>query len=83
MIVGASKKNYVKRKMYDIRVREVGHTKVLSLGRILPKGWKMVRITILDRTENSITLHVQKLYGEEDEHGTPAAEASEAGGEDA
>jgi len=53
-----------RRQHFDRKVRREGHARVLSLSKVIPEDWLYVRITPLNRTENSIELLIEKLYGE-------------------
>lgn len=54
-----------KRKFYDRKVQDTGYTCVLSMGKIIPKGWTYVRMTKLHETDTSITIRIDKLLGAE------------------
>lgn len=49
------------RLFFDRLVRTTGCTKSLSLGKVLPKDWGYVRIEVIDREANSLTLKITKL----------------------
>jgi len=53
-----------RRAFFDRKVRREGHARVLSLSKVIPEDWLYVRITPLNRTENTVELLIEKLYGE-------------------
>jgi len=53
-----------KRTFYDRKVRKVGFTLSISLGKVIPKGWTYIRITPIKREGNVITITLEKLVGE-------------------
>lgn len=52
-------------QFYDRRVRHEGATRSLSLGKVIPKHWIYVRITILEQNPEYIKLGILKLAGDE------------------
>jgi len=54
--------------VYDRRVIKWGNSRVVALGRIIPSNWLFVRVRIIEKTENSITLKFDVLAKEEIEH---------------
>jgi hypothetical protein len=48
------------------KVQHKGTTTILSLGKIIPKDWQSVHITILEQTKDKITIKIQKLVAAED-----------------
>lgn len=63
---------YHKRKSFDRKVVPLGNTRVLSLGKVIPKEWIYVRITPLNRTAKSIELLVELLLTREQNAQTKA-----------
>jgi len=53
------------RKFYDRKVLHYGHTRTLSLGRIIPKDWRYVRLKVTKKTPTQINLVIRKLVGSE------------------
>lgn len=53
------------RQFFDRKVRREGYSRTLSLGKIIPKNWRYVRITPIEKTQNAITLRIDKLLGNE------------------
>lgn len=49
------------RLFFDRLVREQGNTRSLSLGKVIPDMWSYVRIEVIDREADSITLKISKL----------------------
>lgn len=58
---GASKP----RSFFDRKVQDTGYTRVLSLGKIIPKDWTYVRVTPLKKDKTTILLRIDKLLGDE------------------
>lgn len=52
------------RTFYDRKVRQVGGTAYVALGRIIPKTWKYVRIHKEVEAQNKIVVSFTKLYEE-------------------
>lgn len=48
------------------KVQKKGSTTILSLGKIIPKDWESVHITILEQTKDKLTIKIQKLVAAED-----------------
>ena len=53
------------RQSYDRKVRNVGYTRYIAMGKIVPEGWQYVRLTPLNRTTNSVEILIEKLLGRE------------------
>jgi len=53
------------RKFYDRKVLKYGHTRTLSLGKIIPKDWRYVRLRVTKKTPTQINLRIEKLVGAE------------------
>lgn len=67
-----------KRESYDRKVRSVGYTRVISLGKIIPEDWTYVRMRILNQTPESIEVLFIKLMGRDnDTHDEKASEEGE------
>ena len=49
------------RLFFDRLVRETGNTRSLSLGKAIPQGWGYVRIEVIDRESDSVTVRITKL----------------------
>ena len=49
---------------YDRKVRKVGATTYIAFGKIIPDSWEYVRIKPLDRTDTTVQVLFEKLYGE-------------------
>lgn len=50
---------------FDRKVQAYGYTRALSLGKVLPKDWRYVRIYVTKATENEVHLIIRKLLGVE------------------
>ena len=53
------------RQSYDRKVRNVGYTRYIAMGKIVPEGWQYVRLTPLNRTTESVEVLIEKLLGAE------------------
>lgn len=49
------------RIFFDRRVRPTGSTVSISLGKFIPSKWSYVRIELVDRSDDSVTLKISKL----------------------
>ena len=49
------------RLFFDRRVRETGGTISVSLGKILPHNWYYIRLEVIDRNDDSVTVKITKL----------------------
>ena len=49
------------RLFFDRRVRQTGNTVSISLGKVIPKGWYYVRIELIDREADSVTIKLSRL----------------------
>ena len=52
------------RTFFDRRVRFTGGTKSVSLGKVLPESWSYIRIEIVDRDSDAVTVKFTKLLEE-------------------
>jgi len=50
---------------YDRKVQAHGYTRLLSLGQVIPKDWRYVRIHVVKQTPTEVHLVIQKLLGVE------------------
>ena len=50
---------------FDRKVRQVGYSLTVSLGKVLPENWRYVRLTPLEKTENKIILQIECLVRSE------------------
>jgi hypothetical protein len=53
------------RAFFDRRVRVEGFTRSISMGKIIPKGWEYVRLTVKEKSDNKIVVQIEKLLGGE------------------
>lgn len=49
------------RLFFDRLVRDTGNTRSLSLGKVIPEIWHYVRIEVIDRESDSVTVKITKL----------------------
>jgi len=57
--------------VYTRHVTPHGYSRSITVGRIIPEGWRLVNVQVLERNENSITIKITKLAGlSEDAHTT-------------
>jgi len=52
------------RLFYDRKVQKTGSTRLLSLGKVIPVGWRYVRIRKLREDINILYISIEKLYEE-------------------
>lgn len=52
------------RTFFDRRVRMTGGTKSVSLGKILPDSWSYIRVEVVDRDSDAVTIKLTKLLEE-------------------
>lgn len=57
------------RTFFDRKVRQVGYTRYVALGKLIPEGWTYVRLTPLNQTPTTIEVLIERL--ELTKHGTP------------
>ena len=50
-----------KRTFFDRRVLRYGYSATVSMGKIIPKNWAYVRMSITDQTPNTLTVKLEKL----------------------
>jgi len=55
---------YKPRTFFDRKVQNTGYTRTLSMGKIIPKDWKYVRLTVLDSQPSYVIVRIDKLLGE-------------------
>jgi hypothetical protein len=48
---------------FDRKIRPAGYTRYVALGKVLPEDWEYVRLTVINKTPNTIELLIQKLLG--------------------
>lgn len=53
------------RTFFDRKVRNQGDTLSLSITKIIPNSWRLVRIKPLKTTKNSVTVKITKLLDDE------------------
>lgn len=54
-----------KRDFFDRKVLTYGYSRTLSMGKIIPKSWKYVRLEVINKDLSTINLKITKLLGEE------------------
>jgi len=65
-VVRQFKKPKKQRTFYDRKVIHSNTTRALCLGKIIPKPWQYVRIEVLNMNEDSRTVKITKLLGDEE-----------------
>lgn len=50
-----------RRPFFDRKVTPYGHSHTVALGKIIPKNWQYVRLTVLYEDESTIQLEIHKL----------------------
>jgi len=51
------------RTFFDRKVRKEGHTRSLSLSKVIPEDWGYVRIRILKQKDDSVEIRITKMLG--------------------
>lgn len=51
------------RVFFDRKVRTEGDTRVISLGKVIPKSWTYVRVRVVCKTDSTIGIVIDKLLG--------------------
>lgn len=49
------------RVFFERKLRVEGHGKSLSVGKVIPKNWTYVRMEVIDRNCDTVTIKVTKL----------------------
>jgi hypothetical protein len=49
------------RTFFDRKVRSEGHTRSLSLGKVIPKNWAYVRIKVLRKKSDMVEVRITKM----------------------
>jgi len=55
---------YKPRIFFDRKVQNTGYTRTLSMGKIIPKDWKYVRLTVLESQPSYVIVRIDKLLGD-------------------
>lgn len=50
-----------RRSFFDRKVLKYGYSRTIALGKVIPKDWQYVRITILTKDKSHISLDLTKL----------------------
>jgi hypothetical protein len=50
-----------RRTFFDRRVLTYGSSRTVSMSKFIPKDWKYVRISLVDKNPNSVTITITKL----------------------
>lgn len=50
-----------RRTFFDRKVLHYGQSRAISLGKVIPKEWQYVRVGIIDKTPNIITVTFTRL----------------------
>lgn len=54
-----------KRPFYDRKVRTQGFSRIIALGKVIPRDWRYVRIAVQSKNHNHVVLVISKLLGAE------------------
>jgi len=54
-----------KRAFFDRKVLTYGYSRTVSMGKIIPKDWTYVRLSVQSSDHNHIVLLISKLMGRE------------------
>ena len=55
-----------KRTFFDRKVLHYGYSRTISMGKIIPKEWRYVRLSIITQDKNTVTVTIEKLMGDKD-----------------
>lgn len=47
---------------FDRKVLNYGSSRTVAMGKIIPKGWPYVRLTIIKQEGDKITVTIEKLF---------------------
>lgn len=50
-----------RRTFFDRKVLKYGYSRTIALGKVIPKDWQYVRITILVKDKSHVSLDLTKL----------------------
>ena len=65
-----------RRTFFDRKVLNYGSSRTVAMGKIIPKEWPYVRMTIIKQEANMLTVTIEKLYlGVEHARGTKTDKA--------
>lgn len=53
-----------KRTFFDRKVLHYGYSRTLAMGKIIPKEWRYVRLSIVGQEKNKLTITIEKLMGD-------------------
>jgi len=53
------------RTFFDRKVRYEGHTRSLSLSKVIPDGWRFVRIRLTKQDPDKVSIIIENLMGGE------------------
>lgn len=51
-----------RRTFFDRKVLHYGSSRTVAIGKIIPADWPYVRMTILAKKDNTITVQLDKLF---------------------
>ena len=51
-----------KRTFFDRKVLNYGSSRTVAMGKIIPKGWPYVRMTIIEQDKDSRMILIEKLF---------------------
>lgn len=54
-----------KRSFFDRKVLHYGYSRMVSLGKIIPKDWTYIRVAIEEQDKTKIVISLTKLLGSE------------------
>jgi len=46
---------------FDRKVTHLGQSRVISISKFVPKTWDFVRVSIIDRTSDGVTIKITRL----------------------
>lgn len=56
-----------KRSFFDRKVSPYGYSRMVALGKVMPKEWTYVRIRKIAETDRVLTITIERLRGKKDD----------------
>jgi len=49
---------------YDLKIWQIGYSRVLAVFRLIPKNWIYVRVRKVSNAEDQVTIRIEKLLSD-------------------
>jgi len=49
---------------YDLKIWQIGYSRVLAVSRLIPKSWVYVRVRKVSSAEDQVTIRIEKLLSD-------------------